>query len=344
MPVAPSTLRAARCSRGSSAPRSRPRASCPTRQRELQRDPIADPAQVVRRDEHAAGADVLGEAGVEVVIALEIDLHLEIESLRGPNILLVLCHFGPRPVFMDESLLLFRVCARSTSASQPRRFDRSDGETVASLRRSRTPPDAKPAGSPSTSRLGLGGRGLSWRSALAGLLGSLGSRPWPWPPFAAFVACRPSRPSRLRLRRPWRRLAGRLRSAAAVLGHQLEQRHRRRVARALGQLHDAGVAAGAADEAGRRARRTASAPRRGRAPPGAPCAPREPRAPTPRSCAGPASCVSTSPTRRAQVMVRSASRRVSLALASVVRMRSLVNSAATRLENSALRCADVRER
>ena len=48
--------------------------------------------------------------------------------------------------------------------------------------------------------------------------------------------------------------------------------------------------------------------------------------------------------RRAQVMVRSASRRVSLALASVVRMRSLVSNAATRFENSAFRCADVRER
>jgi hypothetical protein len=43
-------------------------------------------------------------------------------------------------------------------------------------------------------------------------------------------------------------------------------------------------------------------------------------------------------------MVRSASRRVSFALASVVRIRSLVNSAATKLENNAWRCADVRER
>ena len=47
-------------------------------------------------DEDTAGADVLREPGVEVVIALEIDLHLEVEPLRGPNILLVLRHFGPR--------------------------------------------------------------------------------------------------------------------------------------------------------------------------------------------------------------------------------------------------------
>jgi hypothetical protein len=53
---------------------------------------------------------------------------------------------------------------------------------------------------------------------------------------------------------------------------------------------------------------------------------------------------STSLTRRAQVIVRSASRRVSFAFASVVRMRSCVNSAAIRFENSALRCAVVRER
>src|SRR5450432_1027026 len=51
-----------------------------------------------------------------------------------------------------------------------------------------------------------------------------------------------------------------------------------------------------------------------------------------------------SPTRRAQVMVRSASRRVSFAFASVVRIFSLVSSAATRFENSACRCAEVRER
>ena len=46
-----------------------------------------------------------------------------------------------------------------------------------------------------------------------------------------------------------------------------------------------------------------------------------------------------SPSRRAQVIVRSASRLVSLAFASVVRMRSLVNNAATKFENSAFRCA-----
>jgi hypothetical protein len=43
-------------------------------------------------------------------------------------------------------------------------------------------------------------------------------------------------------------------------------------------------------------------------------------------------------------MVRSARRRVSLALASVVWMRSLLMSAATRLEKSAFRWAEVRER
>src|SRR5678815_726796 len=56
-------------------------------ERELQRDAIADAAQVVRRDEHATRADVLREPRVEVVVAFEVDLHLEIEALRGANVL-----------------------------------------------------------------------------------------------------------------------------------------------------------------------------------------------------------------------------------------------------------------
>ena len=57
-------------------------------QRELQLDVVADAAQLVRGDEETAGADVLGEAGVEVVVTLEVDLDLEVESLRDSSPLL----------------------------------------------------------------------------------------------------------------------------------------------------------------------------------------------------------------------------------------------------------------
>jgi hypothetical protein len=77
---------------------------------------------VVRRDEQATGADVLREAGVEVVIALEIDLDLEIEALGGANVLNVLCHFGPRGVHEGMAPVYPRL--QGSSALQNRPFDR----------------------------------------------------------------------------------------------------------------------------------------------------------------------------------------------------------------------------
>src|SRR6185436_13350447 len=91
-------------------------------ERELQRDAIADAAQVVRRDEHATRADVLREPRVEVVVAFEVDLHLEIEALRGANVLNVLSFLGPGGV--HEGMLLFVRGSQASSACNP---DRSTG-------------------------------------------------------------------------------------------------------------------------------------------------------------------------------------------------------------------------
>ena len=70
-------------------------------QRERQLDVVADAAQLVRGDEETAGADVLGEAGIEVVVTLEVDFDLEVESLRDSS----------RPSVRPLSLWPQRLCS-----------------------------------------------------------------------------------------------------------------------------------------------------------------------------------------------------------------------------------------
>ena len=159
-------------------------------------------------DEHAAGADVLGQAGVEVVIALEVDLDLEIEPLRGPNVLLVAAAtLAPVPVSMLVSLLV-DVC-KDRAAPRPQ-----TGSTGARINCS------APGPGPQTSDLLVAGLaevllafGGCSRACL-GRLGGLGaglaaaSDPRPWPPPCAALGLRlwpaPFALGRvLGLRRPW---------------------------------------------------------------------------------------------------------------------------------------------
>src|SRR6185312_2991605 len=146
-------------------------------QQELQCDPVADAADRVRGDEQAARTDVLGQPGVEVAVALEVDRNLEVEPLRGPNVLLLLVvrHFGPRAAIHKGCSF---VSSESLTALARRTVRQEQRQTVAAAGQA----PQKLRGGRSVELLfgfRLGGAGLLGRRlALVGsrLLGSLRSR------------------------------------------------------------------------------------------------------------------------------------------------------------------------
>ena len=202
-----------------------------------------------------------------------------------------------------------RRAAAARSRAPAGRADRISGGGASTARRTRPPRSRVQRDREAPRHVGRR------RSAGGGLLrGRAGS-------------ARASRPSRLPPSGRLRRLLG-LRasagSASRLAVDQLDHRHRRGVAEPRARASGRACSRPAARGSARRARRRASPRPRG-------CAPR--RSAWRRACRSP---------RLPSVIMRSATRRSSFALASVVSIRSCSSSDVTMLRNSAFRCALVR--